>query len=302
SALYATDQVQPAGHRIAAPILSPAKSYSKQTWWRFRVIPCAAIFAVGLTVGACAPKKENKDAWLTDKSSVMSSLEQTQISQIEQYTQLDSRIERIDEQLALHTEKLEKLENSIKTLNANMQKLESSSVFSSNEEAERDLAKKIEKIKADLNKIRYVPRQAESRVARTQASEKIEKDSYIVAYLALKSGDYEAASATFEKFLAAYPNDEYADQGYYWLGVSYYSQHSFSNAIAAFSKVVMDFPHGSKHKAALLKLAQVHQEQGSSEEARLFLERLLAEHPGSPEAKIAKERLDVLEPATGKSE
>ncbi len=269
--------------------------------WRFRVVPCAAIIVVGLVAVACAPKKEVRDAWLTDKSSVMSSLEQTQRNQIEQYTQLDSRIEQIDKQMIQTTEKLEEIENSIKTLHANMQKLESSSVFSSNEEAERDLAKKIEKIKADLNKIRYVPRPSEKQRARTQASNKIEKDSYIVAYLALKSGDYEAASATFEKFLAAFPDDEYADQGYYWLGVSYYSQHSFSNAIAAFSKVVQDFPHGSKHKAALLKLAQVYQEQGSPEKARLFLERLLAEHPGSPEAKIARERLEVLEPPTSKS-
>jgi len=289
--------VKPAGPRIAAPILSFVKTRLEFPAWRFRGLPWAAIVVIGLITGGCAAKKkEPEDAWLKDKNEVMHVLEQTQRNQIQQYMLLENKLLELEKLIEQSEEKLARLETSIQELDANLKKLETTVRLTSNEDIERNLENKIEKIKAALNKIRQHPAPPpKPRVTPAKSSGEVKKDTYIVAYLALKSGDYKNATTLFEKFLSAYPNDEYADQGYYWLGVSYYSLHNLPKAAAAFSKVVEDYPEGSKHEAALLKLAQIYQDEGQTDKVRFYLERLLAEHPGSPEARIARERLDALE-------
>lgn len=287
------------GRKTDAPILSLAKQENRlaHTLWRPGDISLVAIVIASLIIGSCA--KEKEDAWLRDKAEVMQTLNRISNKQRDQYTDLEKRVRKLAQRSAQTEFELSRLED-------NMQRLESS-----NKKSAEELTKKLKKLETSLrtrhrNQLPSAPKTAvhksSPKISVSPAAsppakptaKPVDKDSYITAYLALKGGQYETASATFEKFLSAYPNDEYSDQAFYWLGVSYLAQKKPRKAIKAFLKVATNFPKGSKHKLALLKLGQTYEELHRKKDARIFLNRLLAEHPGSPEAKIARQRLAVL--------
>jgi len=286
-----------AGRRTDAPILSPVKQENRlaHTLWRPGDISLAAIVIASLIIGSCT--KEKEDAWLRDKAEVMQKLNRISNKQRDQYMDLENRVRKLAQRSAQSEFELSRLKD-------NMQRLESS-----NKKSAEELTKQLKKLEVSLRARNQPPSPPQTAVHTSSpkisvspaanppakpAAKPVKKDSYITAYLALKGGQYETASATFEKFLSAYPNDEYSDQAFYWLGVSYLAQKKPRKAIKAFLKVATNFPNGSKHKLALLKLGQTYEGLHSKKNARIFLNRLLAEHPGSPEAKIARQRLAVL--------
>lgn len=127
-------------------------------------------------------------------------------------------------------------------------------------------------------------------VAPTEA----EKNSYTAAYLALKSGRYEEASQGFVEHLKNYPEGEYADQAWYWLGESQLAQKQEKQAMASFERVVRDFPSSVKHAAALLRLGQIQQARGKRKSAEALFNRLIAEHPESTAAEQARSALAAM--------
>lgn len=124
-----------------------------------------------------------------------------------------------------------------------------------------------------------------------------EKDAYTKAYLALKSGKYAEAIQGFEAFLQAFPDGEYADQAWFWLGESHYAEKQVEKAIRDFRTVAEKHPDSVKHPAALLRLGQILQLRGRNREARRYYERLIREHPDTPAADQARSALRALEQA-----
>jgi len=227
-------------------------------------------------------------------------------NQRDQYMNLEHRMQSLEQKREHLESRLTELENSVHLLEisgrkrneeftAQIKKIEAASLQT------KQLAPATPSpVLLQTRKATRLPEQGRAPLVKPAVAGKpVKKDSYIAAYLSLKGGKYATASDTFEKFLSAYPNDEYSDQAYYWLGVSYYAQKNIRQAIDAFLKVATDFPKGSKHKQALLKLAQIYGEQHQEKNARVFLNRLLAEHPGSPEAAIARRRLASMQTEKG---
>src|ERR1019366_453052 len=73
-----------------------------------------------------------------------------------------------------------------------------------------------------------------------------DKGTYQAAFDLLKNGQYDRAITAFQGFLNAYPNSQLADNAQYWLGEAYYVNRSFPEALAAFQRVVENFPGSRK--------------------------------------------------------
>ncbi|MDQ7000703.1 MAG: tetratricopeptide repeat protein [Mariprofundus sp.] len=122
-----------------------------------------------------------------------------------------------------------------------------------------------------------------------------EKNAYTAAYLAWKSGRYDEAANAFNKQLDLYPNGEYSDQAWYWLGETRFAQHDYYRALNAFKYVADHYPDSVKHAAALLKLGQISESQNHWQQSALYYKRLIRDHADSDLAEQARKALGRTE-------
>lgn len=118
-----------------------------------------------------------------------------------------------------------------------------------------------------------------------------EQQAYQGAFDLLKSARYEEAAAAFTQFIAEYPAGSYADNAQYWLGETYYITRRFEPALQEFQRLVSAYPNSQKLTHALLKIGYVHDELGNKAEAEKVLGDLIARHPQSAAAGLARQRL-----------
>ncbi|MFQ5345623.1 MAG: tol-pal system YbgF family protein [Mariprofundus sp.] len=118
-----------------------------------------------------------------------------------------------------------------------------------------------------------------------------EKNAYTAAYLALKSGRYDEAANAFNKQLDMYPDGEYSDQAWYWLGETRLAQHDQFRALNAYKYVADHYPDSVKHADALLKLGQISEAQNHWQQSAMYYERLIRDHADSDLAEQARKAL-----------
>lgn len=121
-----------------------------------------------------------------------------------------------------------------------------------------------------------------------------DEENYQAAFELLKEQSYELASLSFIRFLAAYPGSSLIDNAQYWLSESYYASNQFEQALAQFSKVINEYPRSRKIPDALLKVGYCNFELGNWDQARLVLTKIQNEYPQSTVAKLAEQRLKVM--------
>jgi len=121
-----------------------------------------------------------------------------------------------------------------------------------------------------------------------------DEENYQAAFELLKEQNYELASLSFIRFLAAYPGSSLIDNAQYWLSESYYASNQFEQALAQFSKVINEYPRSRKIPDALLKVGYCNFELGNWDQARLILTKIQNEYPQSTVAKLAEQRLKVM--------
>ncbi len=80
------------------------------------------------------------------------------------------------------------------------------------------------------------------------------------------------------------PNGQLADNTQYWLGEAYYVTQEYDHAIAAFQRVLANWPNSRKAPDALLKLGYTQLEQGKLPVGKGTLEQLVAKYPESDAA------------------
>ncbi len=122
------------------------------------------------------------------------------------------------------------------------------------------------------------------------------RKEYDAAYALLQPSkrDYEGAVAAFRRFLEKYPEGELSDNALYWLGEAHSVTGDREAALAAFEALLKRFPESEKVPGALLKKGYLLQAMGREREAADTYRRLLADHPGSPVARLARARLKQL--------
>lgn len=144
--------------------------------------------------------------------------------------------------------------------------------------------------------------ESEAEPADSSASKAQNKDpeadraAYKAAKDKLVSGKPEAAAAAFEQYLVAFPEGQFASYSHFWLGEIYRGMGAPKRdlAISNLKAVIENYPDSAKVSAAMYKLAVLEYESGDQTRAKVTLNKLLKQYPGSSEAGLAKSMLDQL--------
>jgi tol-pal system protein YbgF len=130
--------------------------------------------------------------------------------------------------------------------------------------------------------------------AAAQTGGDAEARAYDAAQGQRRIGNYPAAIAAFQNFVAQYPKSPLAHRAMYWVGDSQYNLRDFKNAIASQNKLIAAWPESASVPDALLNIASCQLELGDSATARKTLDGLVARYPASDAAEKARRRLATL--------
>ena len=128
----------------------------------------------------------------------------------------------------------------------------------------------------------------------TAAATDGEGRAYEAAQSQRRIGNYPAAVAAFQNFVAQYPKSALAHRAQYWVGDSQYNLRDFKGAIASQQKLIATWPDSASVPDALLNIASCQFELGDAATARKTLDGLVARYPASDAAEKAKRRLATL--------
>ncbi|MBI5587374.1 MAG: tol-pal system protein YbgF [Deltaproteobacteria bacterium] len=132
-------------------------------------------------------------------------------------------------------------------------------------------------------------------VHRAKKETKAEPEAlYLKGYQEVVDKNYAAASETMANFLAEYPEHKFAGNAQYWLGEIYYVKGDWEKAILEFDKVIKKYPTSEKIAASLLKQGFAFDKIGSKKESKVLLGSVMERFPKSPEAGLAKKKLDSM--------
>jgi len=255
----------------------------------------AVIFLCGLVLSACATddkKVSLEQVWSQDKQQINAAIAQLHDHQMQSDLALQQQADRSAD-MQKHIDALEKLAQSqqaqINAISSRIERLHKKRAKSA-----RNRSVKPEP-KQRTTPVKALPPAAPVATAVPKvdkaAMAEAEKNTYTSAYLALKSGRYDEAANAFNKQLDLYPNGEYADQAWYWLGETRLAQSSTDRAFNAFKYVADHFPNSVKHAAALFKLGQITAARNDYEQSAAYYKRLIRDHPDSSLAEQAREAL-----------
>ena len=115
--------------------------------------------------------------------------------------------------------------------------------------------------------------------------------SFAEAVALLNDGNYLSAQTAFLSFAAHHPRHSAADQAVYYAGLARAASGDCAGALAQYARVEHDYPRGDAAPAAQLESGRCQLKIGQKEDGRAALERLLKQHPNSPEASQAQRLL-----------
>jgi tol-pal system protein YbgF len=121
-----------------------------------------------------------------------------------------------------------------------------------------------------------------------------ESRAYEAAQSQRRIGNYPAAIAGFQAFLAQYPKSPLAHRAQYWIGDSQYNLRDFKGAIASQQKLIAGYADSASVPDALLNIASCQLELGDAAAARKTLDGVVARYPTSDAAEKARRRLATL--------
>ncbi len=101
-------------------------------------------------------------------------------------------------------------------------------------------------------------------------------------------GDFPAAIAHLQVYLATHPNGTERPSALYWLGESLYGQQEYTDALIQFETILLEYRQSPEAVRALLKGAETYQQLGETQQATHLLQTLITDHPKSPEAQVAR--------------
>jgi tol-pal system protein YbgF len=121
-----------------------------------------------------------------------------------------------------------------------------------------------------------------------------EKEAYDAALKAFQDGNLKKADTGFQAFVKKYPNSPYWPLAQFWLGNSEYAQKDYKSAITTLQTMVKHYPLHGRVPDALLTLANSQIEAGQKTAGKKTLDNLIAKHPDTEAADLAKQALKRL--------
>ena len=135
---------------------------------------------------------------------------------------------------------------------------------------------------------------AQVAAAATGGDAMAESRAYESAQNLRRIGNYQGAIAAFQNFVKQYPKSGLAPSAQYWIGDSYYNMRDFKSAIASQQQLLKTYPDSPKVPDALLNIASAQHEMGDAAAARKTMQDLVSRYPVSDAADKAKRRLATL--------
>ena len=111
---------------------------------------------------------------------------------------------------------------------------------------------------------------------------------------AMKAGKYPLAVTNFTKLQHSYPKSALSEPAEYFAANALYETGKFDQAILQFNDLVMRYPKGKFASAALLREAEAFLKLNDRIDARLTLQKLVADHAGTPQATAANTMMKDL--------
>jgi len=112
---------------------------------------------------------------------------------------------------------------------------------------------------------------------------------------AMKDGKYPAAVGKFALLQRKFPKSELSEPAEYFSANALYESGKYDQSILQFNDLVMRFPKGKYASGAMLREAQAFVQLNDKIDARLTLQKLLADHSDAPEATAANSMMKSLE-------
>ncbi len=112
---------------------------------------------------------------------------------------------------------------------------------------------------------------------------------------AMKEGQYQAAAAKFSQLQKRFPKSPLAEPAEYFSANALFESGKYDQSILQFNDLVMRYPKGRFASAALLREAEAFLKLNDKIDARLTLQKLMADHSDSPQASPANEMMKDLQ-------
>lgn len=150
-----------------------------------------------------------------------------------------------------------------------------------------------------LGDMRRVPPPAAGSPATAQAPDATttlpdDERAYNATQLDYNRGNYTLAADGLKLFLKHFPQSARRPDALFFLGLSYYNQHQYSQAQSAFERIIQNHAASSQFLPAKLKWGQCLLRQGLKPAAVKAFKDLVDGFPDTPEAHIAKQELSDL--------
>jgi TolA-binding protein len=117
---------------------------------------------------------------------------------------------------------------------------------------------------------------------------------YHTALVNLKAGNDAVALGQLQNLQRHYPKSDLSEPAEFFSANALYDIGKYDQAILQFNDLTMRFPKGKFASAALLREALAFMKINDRIDARLTLQKLLSDHPDSPEAPQAKSMMQTL--------
>jgi tol-pal system protein YbgF len=111
---------------------------------------------------------------------------------------------------------------------------------------------------------------------------------------AMKAGKYPLAVTNFTKLQHTFPKSALSEPAEYFAANALYETGKYDQAILQFNDLVMRYPKGRFASAALLREAEAFLKLNDRIDARLTLQKLVADHAGTPQAASADSMMKEL--------
>ena len=110
----------------------------------------------------------------------------------------------------------------------------------------------------------------------------------------ITSGKYDLARSEFEDYLKFYADTDLASNAQFYLGEIFYKQKQYVDAVAAYDKVLSNYPKSFKLGPARLRKGMALLELGQKNAGVRELREVVKRYPGSDEDRLARTKLKEL--------
>ncbi len=108
-------------------------------------------------------------------------------------------------------------------------------------------------------------------------------------------GKMELARQGFHEYFKLYPETQHAGNALYWIGETFLAEGQTDSAQAYFRRIEFSYPDNEKMATSLIKRASILVELGRTANARTLYQRVIDDYPATPEARLARNRLQNLQ-------